>query len=116
MRSLQTGIKEIMAATELENIIKENENVMVCCGKSGPMCIPVYDTMEELEKERPEIKFYSMSYDSPESAPIKTAPICSGLRGLPFTVYYKKGEIVYATTNVQTKDQISSVLDNYLGN
>jgi thioredoxin 1 len=49
MKLLQTAVHEIETATELEKIVNENENVMVCCGRMGPMCIPVYDTMEELE-------------------------------------------------------------------
>jgi len=41
MRLLETAVYEIEIATELEKIIEENENVMVCCGRMGPMCIPV---------------------------------------------------------------------------
>ena len=32
-------------------IIGPDENVMVCCGRMGPMCIPVYGIMEELEED-----------------------------------------------------------------
>jgi thioredoxin 1 len=33
--------------------------------------------------------------------------------GLPFTVYYKNGKMVKATTSIQDKDQIISVLDQF---
>ena len=51
MKHLHTNLHEFETAAELEKYINENENVMVCCGRMGPMCIPVYGVMEELEEE-----------------------------------------------------------------
>ena len=113
MKLLQTAVHEIETAAELEKLINENENVMVCCGRMGPMCLPVYDIMEELEEERPDIKFYSMGFDTPEAAPIRNAPMCRGFMGLPFTVYYKNGEMVKATSSIQSREQIEDILDEY---
>jgi thioredoxin 1 len=114
MKMLQTAVHEIETASELEKIINENENVMVCAGRMGPMCIPVYDAMEELEEEYTNVRFYSMAFDSPESGPIRNAPMCSGFMGLPFTVYYKSGKMVKATTSIQNRAQITAILDEYL--
>ncbi|MDY0255387.1 MAG: thioredoxin family protein [Tenuifilaceae bacterium] len=114
MKLLQTAVHEIETAAELEKIISENENVMVCCGRMGPMCIPVYDVMEELEEERPNVKFYSMAFDTPEAGIIRNAPMCSSFMGLPFTVYYKNGKMVKATTSIQNRKQITDILDEYL--
>jgi len=111
MKQLQTVIHEIETAAELEKIINENENVMVCCGRMGPMCIPVYDDMEELEEERSKVKFYSMAFDSPEAGVIRNAPECNGFMGLPFTMYYKNSKTVNATTSIQNKQQITAILD-----
>lgn len=113
MKLLQTVIHEIESASELDKIINENDNVMVCCGRMGPMCVPVYDTMEELEEERPNIKFYSMAFDTPEATPIRTAPMCRNFMGLPFTVYYKNGEMVEATSSIQNRNQITTILDKH---
>lgn len=113
MTMLQTAVHEIETAAELEKIINENENVMVCAGRMGPMCIPVYDAMEELEEEYTNVKFYSMGFDTPEAAPIRNAPMCSGFMGLPFTVYYKNGTMVKATTSIQNRAQITAILDEY---
>lgn len=115
MKLLQTAIHEIETASELQKIINENENVMVCCGRMGPMCLPVYDIMEELEEERENVKFYSMAFDSPEAAPIRTAPECRGFMGLPFTMYYKNGKVAHATSSIQNMQQITSILDEKLG-
>ena len=114
MKYLRTNIHEIETAEELQKIIDENENVMVCCGRMGPMCIPVYEIMEELEEERPEVKFYSMAFDSPESSVIRNAPECRGFMGLPFTMYYKSGKVAKATTSIQNMQQITSNLDQFL--
>lgn len=113
MKLLQTSVHEIESATELQSIINENDNVMVCCGRMGPMCIPVYDTMEELEEERENIKFYSMAFDNPEARLIRNAPKCQGFMGLPFTVYYKNGEMVDATSSIQSRDQVTKILDKH---
>ena len=114
MKYLRTNIQEIETAAELQKIISENENVMVCCGRMGPMCIPVYEIMEELEEERPEVKFYSMAFDSPESSVIRNAPECRGFMGLPFTMYYKNGKVAKATTSIQSMSQEKENLDQYL--
>lgn len=115
MKHLQTAIHEVESASELEKIISENDNVMVCCGRMGPMCIPVYDDMEELEEERTNVKFYSMAFDTPEAGIIKNAPECSGFMGLPFTMYYKNGKVAKATSSIQNKQQITAILDEEFG-
>jgi len=115
MKLLDTAVHEIETAAELEKIINENENVMVSCGRMGPMCIPVYDIMEELEQERPDVKFYTMGFDTPEAAPIRNNPVCMGFMALPFNVYYKNGRLVEATSSIQEKEQITSILDEYFG-
>ena len=114
MKMLQTAVHEIETAAELEQITKENENVMVCCGRMGPMCLPVYDIMEELEEERPNTKFYSMGFDTDEASPIRDASLCRGFMGLPFTVYYKNGKMVQATSSIQDREQITTILDKDL--
>lgn len=114
MYQLQTNLKHVNTADEHKKFIQENENVMICCGRMGPMCIPVYASMEELEKksEYSHIKFADMPFDSPEAHVIRNAPMCKGFMGLPFVVYYKNGEMVHATSSIQSLDQIKSVLDS----
>jgi thioredoxin 1 len=115
MKMLSTELHEIVSAAELEKIISENENVMVCCGRMGPMCIPVYGIMEELEEERTNVKFATMAFDSPEAAIIRNDPACQGFMGLPFTMYYKNGKTVHATSSIQNMQQVTAVLDEHFG-
>ena len=114
MKLLRTGLHEFETAAELEKFISENENVMVCCGRMGPMCIPVYNIMEELEEERTDVKFAVMAFDNPEAAVIRNAPECRGFMGLPFTMYYKNGEVAHATSSIQNLQQINSIINEKL--
>ena len=111
MKFLRTNLHEIETAAALEQMINEHENVMVCCGRMGPMCLPVYDVMEELEEDRSDVKFAVMGFDNPEAAVIRNAPECRGFMGLPFTMYYKNGKVAHATSSIQNMKQITSALD-----
>lgn len=115
MKLLRTALPEIETAQELQKLISENENVMVCCGRMGPMCLPVYDVMEELEEDRSNIKFMVMAFDNPEAAIIRNAPECRGFMGLPFTMYYKNGKVAHATSSIHNMQQITGILDSKFG-
>jgi len=112
---LNTNLTHILTADEHKKFIEENENVMICCGRNGPMCIPVYGIMEKLERTYDHIRFADMEFDNPESSVIRNAPECRGYTGLPFTVYYKSGKLVKATTSIQNEQQIMTILDEELG-
>ncbi len=113
MKMLDTNLTELETASDLSKLIAENENVMVCCGRMGPMCIPVYEIMEELEEERTDVKFAVMAFDSPEAQVIRNAPECRGFMGLPFTMYYKNGRVTKATSSIQDMDQVTAILDEH---
>lgn len=108
---LQTNLKHITDAGQYDSVLAENENVMICCGRMGPMCIPVYQSMIELEKSYPEVAFLDLAFDAPAAHLIRNLPECRGFMGLPFTVYYKNGNVVAATSSIQTKEQIREILD-----
>ena len=38
-------------------------------------------------------------------------PEVRGFMGIPFTIYYKNGVVVKATSSIQTKDQVKSILN-----
>jgi thioredoxin 1 len=113
---LYTNLKHIESAVEHAKVINENENVMICCGRMGPMCIPVYGIMEELEAEYNHVAFYDMEFDNPEAHVIRNAPMCRSFMGLPFTVYYRNGQMVKATSSIQNMEQVRSVLDEQFVN
>jgi thioredoxin 1 len=108
---LRTNLNHLESEKELKKVLEENENVMICCGRMGPMCLPVYAAMTELEKRYSHVSFHDMDFDIPVASFIKTLPECASFRGLPFTVYFKNGKVVAATTSIQNANQVASILD-----
>lgn len=108
---LYTNLKHLESMTDYNKAISENENVMIICGRMGPMCIPVYGIAEELEGEYKHVKFFDMEFDNPISDVIRVLPEVRGFMGIPFTIYYKNGKVVQATSSIQTKDQVKSILN-----
>ena len=108
---LYTDLNHIESAEEYARIINENENVMLICGRMGPLCIPVYRIAQELEEEYSHVKFYDMEYDNPESYFFHALPEVRDFIEIPFTVYYKNGKVVYATAGIQTKAKVIAILN-----
>lgn len=108
---LYTNLKHIETTADHARIIRENESAMIICGRMGPMCVPVYGIAEELEKEYKHVKFYDMEFDNPESYVIRNLPEVQNFTGIPFTIYYKNGEVVKTTSGIQTREQITSILN-----
>lgn len=113
--TLDTNLTHVSDANEWQKIISENENVMICCGRMGPMCIPVYGVMEDLESEYSHVKFADMLFDSPEAHVIRNAPETRGFMGLPFVMYYKNGKVVKAVSSIQSEEQVRAALDESFG-
>ncbi|WP_205461926.1 thioredoxin family protein [Mangrovibacterium lignilyticum] len=111
---LHTNLKHVLSKEEHQKLISENENVMICCGRMGPMCIPVYAAMTELENEYDQVTFADMEFDIPDAAVIRNAQECRGFMGLPFVVYYKNGKLVHATSSIQQKGQVEKILKEKL--
>ena len=108
---LYTNLKHLESAADHQKAISESENVMVICGRMGPMCIPVYGIAEELEEKYTHVKFYDMEFDNPESSVIRSLPEVRGFMGIPFTIYYRNGKVAKATSSIQTKDQVTAILN-----
>jgi thioredoxin 1 len=110
---LQTGLEHIESPQAFQETLENNENVMICCGRMGPMCLPVYDVMEALTPDYPHVTFRDMAFDEPIGNVIRSLPQTAGFAGLPFTVYFKNGEVVAATSSIQSMDQVTAILDEH---
>jgi len=108
---LYTNLKHIETADDHQKFISENENVMICCGRMGPMCIPVYGIMEDIEDQYTHVKFADMEFDNPQSHVIRNTPEVKSFMGIPFTMYYKNGKLVKATSSIQSKTQVTAILE-----
>jgi len=108
---LTTNLKHLGKKEDIKDVLKKNKNVMICCGRMGPMCVPVYGIMQNLESKYPHVQFRDMDFDIPAASFIKDLPECSYFMGLPFTVYFKNGKVVKATASIQNQKQITDILD-----
>jgi thioredoxin 1 len=108
---LKTNLQHITTDQGFQETLQQNENVMICCGRMGPMCIPVYGVMEELEGEYSHVAFRDLEFDGPIGHLIRNLPECRGFAGLPFTVYFKNGKPVKATSSIQSMEQVTAILD-----
>jgi len=108
---LDTNLKHVESHEEMKELLKNNANVMICCGRMGPMCIPVYGIMEKLESEYPHVRMVDMDFDIPAASFIRSLPECALFMGLPFTVYFKNGKVVETTSSIQDKKQITGILN-----
>jgi thioredoxin 1 len=108
---LYTNLKHLESITDYNKAISENGNVMIICGRMGPMCIPVYGIAEELEAEYKHVKFFDMEFDNPISEVIRNLPEVRGFMGIPFTIYYRNGKVVKATSSIQSKNQVTAILN-----
>ncbi len=111
---LGTNLKHIKSVEEFNEVIESNENVMICCGRMGPMCLPVYDVMENLEEKYENVKFYDMEFDAPHARVLRNHDLSAGFMGLPFTFYFKNGTAVKATSSIQNKKQIKTIIEEHL--
>jgi len=107
---LQTNLEHIEDEKQIKELIENNEKVVVCCGRMGPMCIPVYDIFEVLQENYPDIQFRDMDFDIPVAAIIKGLPECREFWGLPFTIYYRNGKVVKATSSIQSAKEVKSII------
>ncbi len=108
---LHTNLKHVESEEDFKDLLKNNENVMVCCGRMGPMCVPVYGVMEDLQDDFKNVAFRDLEFDAHHSHVIRNLPECRNFSGLPFTVYFKNGKVVEATSSIQNMDQVTSILN-----
>jgi thioredoxin 1 len=112
---LQTNLRHLETDEETQEVLRNNDNVVICCGRMGPMCIPVYSILSQLETRYPHVSFYDQDFDVPAAGFIRRLPECASFMGLPFTVYFKEARVVAATASIQTEEQILKILDREYG-
>lgn len=108
---LNTNLKHVETEQEVKEAVESNENLVICCGRMGPMCTPVYAILEELRETYPHVAFRDQEFDIPSASFIRNLPECALFMGLPFTVYFKNGTVAAATTSIQNKSQVMKILD-----
>lgn len=113
--SLPTNLDHVTSPSDYEQLLADNPNVMITCGRMGPMCVPVYEAMDKLRGTYTHVAFRDMAFDSTLADVIRALPQTRHFRGLPFVVYYKDGQPVHATGGIQKKSEVQAILDQHFG-
>ncbi len=108
---LYTNLRHIESANQLQETIFRNQNVMVICGRMGALSIPVFRIASELEAEYPQVNFYDMEYDNPESEIICQLAAEHQQLNIPVIVFFENGKPATVTSGMQTKEQLRNLLD-----
>ena len=108
---LYTNLKHIETAAEQARVIDENDSLVIICGRMEPASVTVYRIAEELEKQYPNVMFYDMEFDNPESSVLKNTLEYYDIANIPLVGYFKCGNLVSVTLGVQTQQQILSHLE-----
>ena len=112
---LNTRLKHLETHDAVREALDMHENLMICCGRMGPMCLPVCAIMEDLRGKYPHVAFYDQDFDDEAAGYIRALPECRRFMGLPFTVYFKNGKVAAATASIQTAAQVREHLDRAFG-
>jgi thioredoxin 1 len=110
------SLEQITDSAEVEKLIKSSNKLVICAGRWGPMCIPVYRAMEQINKdyEFQDVLLRVVDFDSEAAGIIRSLEQCKNFRGLPFTVYFLNGNAVCATSSIQPRQQIEDNIKNFL--
>jgi thioredoxin 1 len=109
---LYTNLKHIETTTGYENAIGENENVLIVCGSMAMNSIQQYRIAEQLESLYPQVKFFDMEFNNPESKFL--CDLFDNKITVPYLIYFRNGEMVYQTSGIQTREQMAEKLDKLL--
>lgn len=108
---LRTNLEHLETNDAMNDVLNKHENVVICCGRMGSMCLPVYATMSRLRKHYTHVQFFDQDFDGAAATRIRNLPECAGFMGLPFIVYFKKGKVVKATSGTQSGEKVADILD-----
>jgi thioredoxin 1 len=111
---LYTNLKHIETTAGYKKAIGENENVLIICGSMGVYSIQAYRLAEQLEALYPQVKFFDMEFENPESKFLCDLFDHEEESTVPYVVYCQNGEIVHHTTGSQTREQMAEKLDKLL--
>ncbi|MGF7138415.1 thioredoxin [Roseimarinus sediminis] len=109
---LYTNLKHIETEQVHQDIINEHSKVIIICGRMGTYSIPVYRIAEQLQVFYPEVKFFDMEYDNPESAFLCELAGAGAPLQLPLIFYYQNGLMIHHTAGNQSSEQITSLIES----
>ena len=107
---LYTHLNHIETTADYQRVIGENDQVVIVCGRMGEFSIPVYRVLEDLQTAYPQMKFFDMEYDNPETKFVCNLFADIPEAKIPFLLFIENGEVVYRTWGTKTKEEIEEIL------
>jgi thioredoxin 1 len=108
---LYTNLHHLESALDLGQLLLEKSDVLVVCGRMDPRCVTAYRIAETLEKEYSQVQFCDMEFDHPELQSVRQLPEIETLKDLPIAIYFKRGVVADATSDILTTPQLRALLD-----
>lgn len=113
---LYTNLRHIENHQEYLKAIHEHENVLIVCGRMDPSSILVYSAAEALIKEFGHISFFDIEFDNPYTQFLLTFPEILNFSEIPFIVCIKNGQILSVKGSINTKAEMSAILESEYAN
>ena len=113
---LYTNLNHIELSGQLQKVIENNENVVLCYGKMNYDCVPVFNALELLENEFSFIKMYDVEYDNPEFNDFKQSLQNLNLSQLPYVLLFKKGKVHNAFSGTKNENQLREIFNAVYNN
>ncbi len=108
---LYTNLIHLETFTDLDKMTRENENVLIVCGRMDPQSVTIYRIAESMAQENHHVKFCDMEYDNPESIHIRQMPEFIQNSISPLTLYLQKSQVVKAFSGIQSEEAIAGAIN-----
>ena len=109
---LYTNLKHIELTSQLNDIIGGYKNVVMCYGRMNYNCIHVFNALENLEKEFPDVQMYDIEYDNPEFEDFRQSTRSLTMTELPYLIFFKNGIVQEVYTGKKDENQLRNLILN----
>jgi len=107
---LYTNLNHIESTSQLNSIIENNDNVVMCYGRMNHDCVAVFNALEMLENELPDVQIYDIEYDNPEFEDFKQSTRSLTMAELPYLILFKNGVVQEVNTGKKDENQLRTLI------
>lgn len=108
---LYTNLNHIETKAEHAQIINENENVIIICGRMDHQSVNVYRLAEELKETFTSVNFFDLELDNPETDSILMFHEISKGEVFPLIISFKDGKMLNTSSGIQSKTHLTKILN-----
>lgn len=109
---LYTNLKHIESSSQLNDVIDKHNNVVMCYGRMNYDCIAVFNALEQLERENPNIQMFDVEYDNPEFEAFKQSTHSLTMAELPYLILFQNGVVREVYAGKKDENQLRNIIKN----